>query len=133
MQHDRPFIRRHIHIISIRIHLQIRKDKRRLRDIERLVNLIKSLRNLRQRTGPRIHKEHLSIRRLTSFTKNRTGDVSANPNLIARIIVPVSASHRKRRLKLQLQIQRDKCGQCLRSVDIGDILFCSGVPVCRKD
>ena len=70
MQHNRPFVRAYINIVSIGVHNQIGEDKRRLGDVVRFVDFVDRFRHLRQTTRAGVNEEHLPIWSLSAFAKD---------------------------------------------------------------
>src|SRR4051794_37193639 len=68
MQKNRAFVRGDIDVIGIGIHAKIGEDKRRLRDIKRLVDFVDGFGDLWKAAWPGIDEEHLAIWGLSAFS-----------------------------------------------------------------
>src|SRR5690606_21114097 len=81
MEHDGSLVWGHVDIVRPGIHLEIREDERRLRQVEGLIYLIDRLRDLWKPTGAGVDKEHLSIGKLPAFSEDGTRNMSLDEDL----------------------------------------------------
>lgn len=134
MEQYSPFVRANIDIVQMSVQLYVCEYEGRLRRVERAVDLVEDLGELRQSTRSAVDIEHLPIRCLSSLAVDWTRHMSLHQDFFSAAIVlsAPTLAWSAGRVQLQFQIQGDQRSHGFGPKHIDDVLARSLVSFGRE-